>query len=325
MVNDPANFVDPDGRLGVAVVSMAWCGQYGAVVTVANTVSTVSQGLSVMGGIMNFVSTCAGIVAGLRGLITVGDFVSNVSINKGISKSNLNMTTREYEQLIGNSGVSGTDMAASDGEWHEENGEIVSDEGDQIYTLMDYAAKNLKLEIELNKDLWNNGNYKGTGMHSYELYNIFKQYGGKDAMLRYGEVRIPKDRIINETGTNENKYFGSNNYWIGPTLIGLGQPIKWLKPVGALSSSPGSSIASFTLSKTFPYRSPVIKKTTTLLFGRTSSTAVLGRAMGRSVPVLGWGILAFDIWNNRETINEFILIQREMNEVNRQDLIWHVR
>jgi hypothetical protein len=75
MVNDPSNFVDPDGRLGVAVVSMAWCGQYGGVVTVANTVSTVSQGLSVMGGIMNFVSTCAGIVAGIRASTTTAELV----------------------------------------------------------------------------------------------------------------------------------------------------------------------------------------------------------------------------------------------------------
>jgi hypothetical protein len=116
-----------------------------------------------------------------------------------------------------------------------------------------------------------------------------------------------------------------NEHWIGPGLILAGQPINALKPVGALGSSSGSSIASKSLSKVLPYKSPVIKQVTTSVFGRASSTAVLGRAVGRFVPIAGWALTAYDVWDNRETINEFIQEQRATNEAHRNDLMWHVR
>jgi RHS repeat-associated protein len=71
MVNDPANFVDPDGRLATPLVTLASSGSF--YLSTAN--SLVSTGMSIMGGVMSFVSTCAGIVAGVRGFITTADLV----------------------------------------------------------------------------------------------------------------------------------------------------------------------------------------------------------------------------------------------------------
>ncbi|MDQ2752416.1 MAG: hypothetical protein M3R72_05270, partial [Bacteroidota bacterium] len=73
--------------------------------------------------------------------------------------------------------------------------------------------------------------------------------------------------------------------WLGPTLIGLGQPLKFLKPVGALGSEPGSSLASWSLSKVFTGR----------MATQTLGTRVVGRALGRAVPYVGVMWTTFDV------------------------------
>ncbi len=90
--------------------------------------------------------------------------------------------------------------------------------------------------------------------------------------------------VIPVKGNNEA---GVGEHIIGPTLIVLGQPIKSLKPVGALGSKPGSSIASSYLSKKFP------QKMGFRLFG----TRTLGRMMGRFVPYAGWALTINDVNN----------------------------
>jgi RHS repeat-associated protein len=96
----------------------------------------------------------------------------------------------------------------------------------------------------------------------------------------------------------------------GPILIGLGQPLNFLKPYGYAGSKPGSSIASWTLSKTITYRSPLLKQTTrkvaAKIIGKQAAkkvgTAVVGRALGRLVPYVGWGLLANDIYQNWDDV-----------------------
>lgn len=91
-------------------------------------------------------------------------------------------------------------------------------------------------------------------------------------------------------------------------MIFLGQRISWLKPVAALGSKKGSSIASFVLSKVIPYKSQALKQITkkvlTKVVGRQiakkTATKVVGRLLGRLVPGVGWVLLAVDIWENRE-------------------------
>jgi RHS repeat-associated protein len=119
----------------------------------------------------------------------------------------------------------------------------------------------------------------------------------------------------------ENGNFFSDNWWVGPTLVGLGQPIDYLKPVGALGSPKGSSIASWTLSKAIPIESSTFKKTTektlTKVVGKKlakkTASKVVGRVLGRLVPGVGWVWTAYDIWDNREEIAEFISEVQETN------------
>jgi hypothetical protein len=94
---------------------------------------------------------------------------------------------------------------------------------------------------------------------------------------------------------------------IGPGLILLGQPIKALKPIGALGSKPGSSIASYTLSKAIPqtFTKTLGKEVGTEVATRVG-TNVIGRALGRFVPYVGWGLTLYDVYDNRAAIGQFI-------------------
>jgi hypothetical protein len=120
--------------------------------------------------------------------------------------------------------------------------------------------------------------------------------------------------------------------WVGPLLIGLGQPLTFLKPVGALGSQPGSSIASWALSKALPMRSALLKRTTTKVVAKVVGkqiakkvgTAVVGRFFGRLVPYVGWALFAHDLWDNRVLIKGVINEVHQENEANKDDLLWHV-
>ncbi len=86
-------------------------------------------------------------------------------------------------------------------------------------------------------------------------------------------------------------YDGNWGHVVGPSLILLGQPIRALKPIGALGSKPGSSIASYTLSKAFPQRfTNVFGKKIGTQIAKKVGTNTIGRALGRFVPYVGWGI-----------------------------------
>ena len=99
-------------------------------------------------------------------------------------------------------------------------------------------------------------------------------------------------------------------HWLGPTMIASGQPMVFLKPVGALGSQPGSSIASWTLSKVFPQNIPALKKAERKVIAMISKkaakkaeTAVLKRFLGRLVPSIGWGLTTYDVIDNKEVIS----------------------
>ncbi|WP_276504405.1 RHS repeat domain-containing protein [Terrimonas pollutisoli] len=110
---------------------------------------------------------------------------------------------------------------------------------------------------------------------------------------------------VTVTGTRKSPI----NPW-GPGLILLGQPLDFLKPSGVAGSKPGSSIASWGLSKVFPQKSPLLKQTTrkvvAVVAGKQAAkkvgTAVVGRFLGRLVPYAGWALLGKDIYDNRKDI-----------------------
>jgi hypothetical protein len=94
-------------------------------------------------------------------------------------------------------------------------------------------------------------------------------------------ITIPNDHAIkweNDNGIPDA---------LGPTLIALGYPLDILKSVGALGSTPGSSIASVTLRKTLPFKLPGGLK----LFG----TRGMGASIGRAVPYAGWIVTGLDV------------------------------
>lgn len=100
------------------------------------------------------------------------------------------------------------------------------------------------------------------------------------------------------TNRSETTPLGFDGYehLIGPTLIGLGQPIKYLKPIGALGSKPGSSIASYTLSKAIPSKfTSIFGKSVGSKIAQKVGTNVAGRAVGRAVPYAGWFLTAWDV------------------------------
>jgi RHS repeat-associated protein len=96
------------------------------------------------------------------------------------------------------------------------------------------------------------------------------------------------------------------DHFVGPALILLGQPIKFLKPVGVAGSKEGSSIASWGLSKIITYNSPWLKQTTRKIVAKVAGkqiakktgTAVVGRFLGRGVPIIGNIWLYYDFTVN---------------------------
>ncbi len=121
-------------------------------------------------------------------------------------------------------------------------------------------------------------------------------------------------------------------HWIGPTMILLGQPWNFLKPVGALGSNKGSSIASWFLSKAIPITSTKLKnasqKALSPILGKLAakkmSSKVIGRFLGRLVPLVGWSLTVKDAWDNKEDIKEFVGNMKTHNDANKGDLLWHV-
>jgi len=84
----------------------------------------------------------------------------------------------------------------------------------------------------------------------------------------------------------------------GPIMFFLGRPFKALKPVAALGSKKGSSIASWGLSKIFNKQ---ISKQTSNKLERILGHEIVrkstnpGRIAGRTVPYLGWALTAADV------------------------------
>jgi len=86
-----------------------------------------------------------------------------------------------------------------------------------------------------------------------------------------------------------------------------------------LGSQSGSSIASWSLSKAFPYTSPLLKRTTRKIaakvlgrqIAKKVGTAVVGRFLGRMVPYAGWALFAKDAYGYREEIKSYIQSMQE--------------
>ncbi len=90
---------------------------------------------------------------------------------------------------------------------------------------------------------------------------------------------------------------------LGIGAVGAGTTIPGSKPFITPGSSPGTSFASRTLSKLLPQRLPWSVPAPTLVRPLARSP-VLGRVIGRWVPIVGWGFLAYDAYRIAECIAE---------------------
>jgi RHS repeat-associated protein len=318
MLGDPANFIDPDGRAGIPFLQDFMKSDGGTfLLNLAGQAAFLGAMLSPLGSIGG---TLSNIVSVGASLYSAGSSVKNLAefTSEGSTKTYARYDFSAEYSMMKSSRHAGmafdTGQESSSDPWHEENGMTVSDEGDNIYTLITYVESTFDTKIELNGNLWNNGNYQGEGMHSYQLYNTYKNYGGKDASLRAGEVRIPNYVIRTGIRANSMDY----NFWdasreiTGITLIELGQPNQF-KPRGGISGGGKSGIwtsrASLYMRKLDrEFQSNLIKKgiisSPKALPFRILSTGGFGAAAGRAVPILGWGILAYDVYDNWEFISQ---------------------
>lgn len=109
------------------------------------------------------------------------------------------------------------------------------------------------------------------------INNFYIGLDNKNTIASIDKILIEKKEI-----EPEDHNFGRSI--IGSSLIMVGQPILKKRFVMKGSAS-GTSIASKYLSRTFPQKLPV----------RILGTTVLGRAIGRVVPYVGWTLVAMDI------------------------------
>ena len=123
-----------------------------------------------------------------------------------------------------------------------------------------------------------------------KLYSSYVTYENGEIVVN----GVSTPALEDKSNINYAKFEGGEHL-IGPMLIGLGQPIKALKPIGALGSKPGSSIASFTLSKIFPQKfTEVLGDKAGRKVARYATSNTIGRALGRFVPGLGWILFGYD-------------------------------
>lgn len=80
----------------------------------------------------------------------------------------------------------------------------------------------------------------------------------------------------------------------GATAVGLGQPTIPYPRSGLSGSTGATSPASRFLSRMLPQRFPGIRFPAPTLANPRATTPVLGRALGRWVPIIGFGALAVD-------------------------------
>lgn len=201
---------------------------------------------------------------------------------KAMEGHNISMTPYHFSS---NNPVMRVDPDGMNDGWIEgENGNVTYDPNvHSQQDLIDRGMDGTYMFEEGNVGFYDdNGDFQG----SYQLNSngSVSSDGQVVAESGFEELRVEGLSIYGSTQASQNASDHSDLNLYGPTLIAAGQPIRSLKPIGALGSKPGSSLASYVLSKSLPWKSPV----------RFMGTRVIGRSVGRFVPVVGWGLLLYD-------------------------------
>ncbi len=145
-------------------------------------------------------------------------------------------------------------------------------------------------------DRWSHMTNKEIGNAIQELaYEIMDPFANNSSEINEHGLNIN----MGTYGTPDTNYsfdYKNSFHYVGPLVGSTGIPIKHLKPVGALGSTPGSSIISYTLSRVAPInmgrKGANIAKILTGV--RTTN---LGRFMGRLLPGIGWVTTTADAYH----------------------------
>jgi RHS repeat-associated protein len=142
------------------------------------------------------------------------------------------------------------------------------------------------------------------------------QLGG---WLIQGTQQLQTVTINGNTQSSEDGQYlfsGVNLDITGPTLILLGQETI-PKPFVMSGATKGTSVASVVLRKAVPQTfTKVLGKTAGTKVATTLGTNVIGGALGRSVPYIGWGMTIYDVIDNWDIIEAFLGAVKEDNENN---------
>jgi hypothetical protein len=138
--------------------------------------------------------------------------------------------------------------------WTNSSGYLVSGNGDNVETLIDYLASQ-GYTINRDPNNWNNGNPSKSGLHIYDVYNTLKSYGYDDKNFTEGEVSIPLDAIEKlvvkravkanlPNEKNKHNYYGlyGAGFVTGGYFSYLASPVS--KPFTAANTSKSSSVLS---------------------------------------------------------------------------------
>lgn len=118
----------------------------------------------------------------------------------------------------------------------------------------------------------------------YSIEEVLKRELEKEFKLSVRDTStiLEIDRIKIDKVIDNRKKFPTSSI-VGGAMVLLGQPFLNKRFV-MKGSAGGTSIASKYLSKAFPQELPI----------RIFNTKVFGRALGRAVPYVGWGLLIID-------------------------------
>lgn len=209
------------------------------------------------------------------------------------------------------------DLAVDKGLADEDELNDIRDDNEAMADIRKYVDGYLRFSGPINLTAENSAVHYSESPYAYVMNNPMNYIDPFGLDTAKGKV-LPSVTVV-----------GVIKHSAGPVLILLGQPLDFLKPAGMLGSGPGSSVASWGLSKvlrgsTAPLKSyarnklakVVERKVAQKVVNRVIGATIVGRLLGRAVPLVGWALTAKDAWDYRAEIKSFEKAMIETNQSN---------